>query len=131
MTLLRSLTLVLDAMALVLGVAGVLGGAYQAIFERPLLKSVDRLRKKIPATPQDVRLEAMAGMLMSGAVVLLGLGVLISALLSGQPFDRLLVVVYPIAAIALFATVLSFMATAMVLQRKCQYTTSATVDRTA
>jgi hypothetical protein len=127
---LRSLTFVLDGIALVLGVVGVLGGASQAIFERPP-QIGRRLRKRIPATPHDARLEGIAAMLIGGAVVLLGLGVLINALLVGEPFDRLLAVLYPIAAIAIFVTVLTFAVTAMVLQRKCQYTTSATVNRTS
>ena len=121
MTMTRSLTFVFDAIVLVLGAAGVLGGAYQAIYERPLLKSASRFRKRLPATPNDARLEGIATMLISGAVILLGLGVLINAVLIGQHFDRLLKVVYPIAGIALLVTGLSFAATGVVLQNKCQY----------
>jgi hypothetical protein len=118
----RDSAYVFDAIVIVLGAIGVIGGVTQLSFGRlPYPAILARLRRQLPATAEDVKLEGLVVVLLACATVVLGFGLLMWHLLLGQRPDQTLEVVYGIATVTVSITGVALVLTARIVGKKRQY----------
>jgi hypothetical protein len=101
----RDSSYIFDGVAIVLGAIALIGGFAQLASGRlPYPDLLTRLRRRLPATADDVRLEGLVIVLRATAVVVFGSGVFMWHLLLGQRPDQTLQVVFWIAYLTVFST---------------------------
>jgi hypothetical protein len=92
-----------DAIVIVLGAIGVLAGFRQLASGRlPYPAVLARLRRHLPASAEDAKLEGLVIVLRATAVVMLGFGIFTWHLVFGQRPDQTLLVVFWIANVTVF-----------------------------
>ena len=122
MDFIRDSAYIFDAIVIVLGALGVIGGITQLSFGRlPYPVALARLRRQLPATAEDVKLEGLVVVLLACATVVLGFGLLMWHLLLGQRPDQTLEVVYGIATVTVSITGVALALTARIVGKKRPY----------
>ncbi|SRR6266571_7055087 len=123
--------LILATVAATVGLFLVLAGFYQVWRRRiPFADPIRRLRHRIPATPDDARLDGIAQVLQGSVLVLIGLGTFLNGLMASESFDRLLFGVYPVIVLAIGLTGLALAATARMVRSKCRYVSRSSTSST-
>ncbi|MEA2636111.1 MAG: hypothetical protein QOH92_2878 [Chloroflexota bacterium] len=122
LTFIRDSSYIGDGILIALGAIGVVTGVAQLASGRlPYPKALARLRRQLPETAEDVRVEGLVIALRATALLLLFFGIFMWHLLIGQRPDQTLQVIFWVADVTVAVTAVSLGLTAQTVAKRRRY----------